>query len=551
MKRYFLFLLIVIVAFLFSGCVKNYFDFDNMNTNVNWNPNVAAPVAKAHLRIRDILQDYDYNELFEEDSTHFLYLVYRKRVVSTPASDIITLPVQTIGESFTKTDVDNGGFSPNHIIKSWVSYPFNNSGTQLLDSIYLKNLDMTIHVKSTFQHTGVLVVTFPSITQNGVPFSATFNINTHTGTYDQTNNFGNFDGYTMDLTGLNGTDTNKIFVTYDLVLDDNGNPTVLPSQSCDIDISFNNMQYYALFGYLGQDTVSINRDTVHLDIFDHAFQGTAYFEDPHINIYVNNSYGLPLKFHFDNFTTYSVEPGSTPESYPFPLGDVDINYPLISELGQSKNTTITLDTSNFPQLRDMINNAPKYVFFKVDGIMNPDGYTGTNFALDTSHFYVDMEVNLPLWGYADYLVLEDTAEVGSDFSKNFHKGDIVNWVKFRLNVDNGMPAKVGVQVYFDDSLHNVLDSMFTSPQQMEIIPSAQVDANYKVIAPTHKTTDIYYDRDRINKLENVKYVRFRGYVRTTDFEHRQLVKFYSYYAIDIKLGMQVDATLNSNENYDF
>ncbi len=548
MRKLIPFTSVAVVMLLLSGCIKNYFDFDNMQTDVTWNPNVATAVAKAHLKIRDILQDYDYHELFEEDSTGFLYLVYKKRVVSTPASDIITLPAQSIGESFTKTDVDNNGFNPNHIVKSWVSYPFNVTSGQLLDSIYLKALDMSIHVKSTFKHTGVLVVTFPSITQNGVPFSATFNINSQLGDYDVTSDFNNFDGYTMDLTGLNGTDTNKIFVTYDLMLDDNGVPTVASGESCDITVTFDNMHYYAIFGYLGQDTISINRDTVHLEIFDHAFQGTVYFEDPRINIYVNNSYGLPLRFHFGDFSTYSVTDQSS-ATYPFPLGDVDINYPALNEMGQSKQTTIVLDTSNFPQLRDLVNDAPKYVFFQVDGIMNPNGYTATNFALDTSHFYVDMEVELPLWGYADYLVLEDTVE--TDFADDFDKGKPLNWVKFRLNVDNGMPAKVGIQVYFDDSVHNVLDSMFTTTEQMEVIPSAQVDANYIVVGPTHKTTDIFYPRERIDKIKNTKYIRFRGYVRTTDFEHRQLVKFYSHYAIDVKLGVQADATFNSNEDYNF
>ena len=147
--------------------------------------------------------------------------------------------------------------------------------------------------------------------------------------------------------------------------------------------------------------------------------------------------------------------------------------------------------------------------------------------------------------------MEDTAEVGSDFSDKFYDTDILNWGKFRLNVDNGMPDMIAVQVYFDDSLHNVLDSLFENEDQMEIVPSAQVDANYKVIAPTHKHTDIYFDMDRLRKLKDTKYIIFRAYAKTTDFEHRQLVKYYSYYTIDLNLGLQVDATLNSNEHYDF
>jgi len=338
----------ILVLLLLSGCVKNYFDFEDMQTDVQWNPNMAAPVAKAHLKIRDILQDYDYNELFEEDSTHFLYLVYKKRVISTPASDIITLPVQSIGEVYTKQDIDNNGFNT-HIIKSWVSYPFSVPNNQLLDSIKLKHMDMTIHVKSTFNHTGILLITFPSLTLNGTPFSTTFNIDSQSGDYDVSVDYSQFDGYTMDLTGLSGTDTNKIFVTYDLLLNDNGNPSVLPGNECNIDINFQNMHYYSIYGYLGRDTAELNRDTIHLEIFDHAFQGSVYFQDPKIHIYVNNSYGLPIRLKFDDLSAYSVVNDNN-TTVPFPIDSIDINYPLLSEFGETKNTTITLDTNNFPQL---------------------------------------------------------------------------------------------------------------------------------------------------------------------------------------------------------
>lgn len=511
---------------------------------MQWEPNVAAPLAKANLKIRDVLQDYDYNELFEEDQTGFLYLVYRKKVYSAKAKDIINIQNQQFTESYTKSDVDAGGFNPNHLIKTNISYPFFVTNLQLLDSILIKYLDLNLSVQSSFHHTGTLVVTFPLLTKNGVPFSATFNISDASGSFSTSNMFSDFDGYSMNLTGLNGLDVNKVFINYDLTLYDSGSGVVNSGESCDITVNFNNLTYHALYGYLGQDTLAINPDTVHLEIYDHAFNGTAYFEDPHIFIYIDNSYGVPIDLSFADFSCFSTIDNSY-TSYPFPLSYVPILAPDISQIGNHMNTTVTLDTNNFPQLRDILNVSPKYLFFGVEGYLNPNGNTN-NFATDSSYFDVDVEVNLPLWGYASYLTLEDTVE--ADFSEYFHDYDEIQWVRFLYNVDNGMPTQVKFQVYFDDSLHNVLDSIFHTPEEMQIVESGVLDANYKVIASTHKTTDIKYERPELDKLQNTKFIRFRGYVQTTDFETAQLVKFYADYVLSMKVGIQVQASINTGNH---
>ena len=543
MRKYYPLLIFILLIVVTMGCVKDYFDTDKISTTMQWEPNVAAPLAKANLKIRDILQDYDNNELFEEDGTGFLYLVYRKKVYSAKARDIIHLPNQAFPMSYTKADVDAGGFNPNHLIKTDISYPFSVANAQLLDSIIIKYLDMTVNVQSSFHHTGTLIITFPGMTKNGIPFSTTVNINDASGNFSTSSTFSDFDGYILDLTGLTGTDTNKVFINYDLTLYDSGSGTVNAGETCDITVNFNNLDYHALFGYLGQDTLSIDIDTVHIEMYDHAFNGTAYFEDPHIYIYINNSYGLPLTMDFDDFSTFSTIDNSS-ATFPFPLSTVNVLAPAINNIGYPALTTVTLDTANFPQLRNILNESPKYLFFGVDGYLNPNGYA-KNFATDSSRFDVDVEVNLPLWGYASYLVLEDTTE--ADFSKNFHDFDDIQWIKFLFNVDNGMPADAYYQVYFDDSLHVILDSLFHTDDEMHLVLSGVLDANYKVIASTHKTTTILYERTRLDLLENTKYIRFRGYIKTKDFEQAQLVKFYADYVLGMKLGIQAQASINTSE----
>ena len=527
------------LAFLFlaTGCVKDYFDTDKLSTNVDWDPNFAVPISKGSLTVRDIVQDYDYNHLIEEDGTGFLTLVYRKRVFSAKAEDILMFPDQSFTESYVKDDIDHYGQPP--IEKNNVSYPFQVSGSQYLDSMYLKTLVMTIHVESSFKHTGTLEITFPGLTLDGTPFKTTFTIDDSTGNYSSTVLFNNFANYKLDLSGL-GTDSNKIFINYALVLDSSGTP-VSDGESCDISIDFKNIAYRIVYGYLGNDTITINPDTLHIDVFDHAFNGSVYFKNPYVEIAIDNSYGLPIDMDFDTLSIYSVIDDNNVYLYP---GIIRIKAPDLTEIGQTKRTVYRVDTNNYPTIREMVHHAPKYIFFGVKGYINPDGHTNANFALDTSKFNVSVNLNLPLWGYASYFTLQDTME--ANFSGAEQIINSTEWVNMRLIIDNGMPTDIFVQVYFDDSNGVCIDSLYHDKDAGQVVETGVLGAGYKVVSPTRKINDIRMTQAQMKKLLATKSVRFRAYARTTDLEHSQLVKFYSYYTIDFKLGIQVQGQ-NVNE----
>ena len=68
------------IAIVYQSCVRDNMNLDKVATEFQWNPNYVAPIAKGSLGIRDILQDYDTEELFEQDATGFLYMRYDKRV---------------------------------------------------------------------------------------------------------------------------------------------------------------------------------------------------------------------------------------------------------------------------------------------------------------------------------------------------------------------------------------------------------------------------------------------------------------------------------------
>jgi hypothetical protein len=343
----------------------------------------------------------------------------------------------------------------------------------------------------------------------------------------------------MDLT-KNGTTDNTLPYTATIQLSSSGG--TLTTGAVNINFDFTDIKFKSMFGYIGQHSISIPRDSVDLEIYTHAFAGQAYFEDPKIHLKVNNSYGVPIRLNFTDFGAYS-RINNTLYNFTLPsdCNPLDIAAPNITQVGQVIPTLRTLNKTNTPNLNNAMSNLPRYVFYGVQAQVNPVSTVNNNFVVDDSKFDVDVEVELPIWGTANYMALQDTGKF--DFKDVVENIGDVQWAMFRLNVTNGFPTEVGVQVYFTDSVFNVVDSLFNETK--EIIKSGAINSDGKVIQSTLKTTDVVFNRERFKKLSPVRYVLIRGHASTTNSGLTN-VKVYSNYTVEAQVAVQVqiDADLN-------
>lgn len=537
-------LFVAVLWSFFTSCTKDYFDFDKLSNHVDWNPNIAVPAVHSKLTIRDIIQDYDFQHLFVEDSTQFLYLIYNKKVFTLPAAQYVQLPNQSLSQNFSSIDFISQGFpttSPVVVTKT-IQYTFQTQMSgDVFDSITFKSGNFQLDFNSTFKHTGLLTVTFPTIRKNGLPYSKTVNINTSNG-FSYSNIFSDLTDYQFITPS-----SNQLVCEVTLTLTNAGNP-VLPTDQAQVNMSFTDLQYKLIFGYFGNRVIPVQEDTVNVEIFNHALNGQLFFVNPKIKLHLNNSFGVPLAALFTDFKIYSSSDHAYyPYSIPSQYNPVIINAPTIP--GNNEVTTVVLDTNNFPSIRDIIYNNPRYFYLKTNASMNPPTTSQYNFLTDTSRFSVDLEVELPLWGRSNKWILQDTLDF--DFAE-YNKDSVVDmnnidYVRFNINMLNAMPTEAGVQLYFTDSLYHIIDSLFT-PQNMEIIQSGVINANGKVIQPTRKITQITYTGNRISGLANVKKVFVRGLLKTTN-NGNTIVRLYSDNYLDVKLGVQVQARINTQTDF--
>ena len=547
MNKKLMFLLSVVITIWLSSCYKDKIDFSKLSTNINWNPNMAVPALHSSLTIRDLLRDYDSTELFVEDQTGFLYLMYHNQVFSIPASDLVTLPDQNFSDNFTGTDFISAGFPvPNTtqtITKNYTHILVLGFPTDVFDSLVFKSGTFTVNVTSTFLHTGLLTITFPTVKKNGSPYSQTVNINTNTGTFSYNQAFSDLAGYNADFTN---PAFNQLPVKLSLTLVSSG-AGVIPGDQVDVDMFFSNLKYSILYGDIGQRPIPIQEDTVNIEIFNNTLQGEVYFMAPVFRLYLRNTFGVPLSAAFSDFKIYSAVSHNY-VSYTYPAENpLTIGAPTIP--GQSVTTTIQLDTLNFPSIRTVVHENPRYLQLSTTALTNPPGTSQYNFITDTSYLAVDLEVELPLWGRASKWVLQDT--LNFNFSDYYEDSvpdlDNIEWVKFHINILNGMPTEARVQIYFTDTSYNIIDSIFT-PENNGIIQSGILGGTGKVVSPTPKITDVMVYSNKLSGLLGVKKALVRGYISTTKLGATN-IRFYADYAIDVKMGVQIQAKLNTNTDF--
>jgi len=537
----------IIVTIILTSCIKDNFDFDKLSNHINWQPNIAAPAIHSRLTIRDLIRDYDQQHLFVEDSTKFLYLVYSNRVFTLPAINYVSIPDQNFPQQqFTGDEFISQGFP---ITNQTVSITKNlnlSLTTQIIndaiDSIIFKSGTFNLNVSSNFQHNGLLTITFNSIRKNNLPYSKTVSLDA-SGNFNYSNSFNDLQDYKLNMTS-----PNQLTCEIVLTLTKTGNNPVLPNNFANVTFSFNGVDYKLIFGNFGNRVIPVQEDTVNVEIFNNTYGGSLYFINPKIKIHLYNSFGVPLGAAFTSFKIYS----SSDHTY-FPY-QIPAQYnPLIIEApvyGQNyKVTNVVLDTNNFPDIRNIIFNNPRYFYLQTNAMMNPPSTNQYNYLSDTSRFAVDLEVELPLWGRSTQWILQDTLPF--DFSKYYKDSTVdlnnIEYVKFVFNVLNSMPTEAKVQIYFTDTLYNIIDSVFT-PQNMLIMQSGILDNNGKVIQPTLKSTQIVYTGSRLANLMNVKKVLVRGYLNTAN-NGNTIVKFYSYNYLDVKMGVQVQAKINTQTDF--
>jgi len=535
-KTIFFCVLLIIGITIFQACVKEKIDLTKSGSN-SIGPQYAGALVYSRLNLGDIMKKTNKNGQLTTDSTGFITLVYKGNLFSLKAADVVTIPSQTpasVNYGLSAADViainaaPIGGAIP---VKDSSLINFQAGGSTQIDILNCKTASLAINLVYGIKHNASIKITIPSATLGGIPFTQTIPV-TYSGSPVNVSQNYSLNGYTINMTN-GGTTHNEIKIKYDITITKSGNPTNI-GDAVSFTETFSNVTYNSIIGYLGQQFLSPNTDTVAITIFQNNILGagaTFKLVNPLIKVFLTNSYGLPISAHFNTFEGYT--PGQAP--VPITGAPNPLIIPLPATIGQSAKDSFKLDNSN-SNINTLINNFPKNVIYNVISQSNPLGPVYTNFITDTSQFSVDMELDLPLYGTVTNFMFQDTVQYSFDLNT-----DYVESISVRAFFSNGFPIDVGMRVAFVDSVYNVVAELINPPFKL-VIPSASVGSNGLVTAPTQNTSDFTIPNSIIPQLNKVKHILIGAAVNTTNAGALN-VKIYDFYNLDVKLGVNVKTRL--------
>ncbi len=325
-----------------------------------------------------------------------------------------------------------------------------------------------------------------------------------------------------DLQPDNGT----VWIRYDAVTE-SGDTIDLPFIALvnkDIDFSY-------LEGYLGNFKHKGKRDSIPIEFFENWIQGDVYFEDPVIQIHIQNAFGVPTRSAIDIFDIITADGLRIPlESEFITESGIDFVYPAQDEVGLVKEMTFTFDAGN-SNIEEVLGSRPVALDYKVDAIMNPDNLTGERgFITDSSFYRIQVEVDLPLHGRASGFVISDSYDISLD------SYDDIAAAEFKLVADNSMPLGIHAQLYFVDAQGGILDSLFEA--RRNIVAAAPVDAAGLVVERRTATNLATFPAERFQKVRQAKRLLLSAGFSTSG-DGDQTVKALSEQAVDIRMGMKI------------
>jgi hypothetical protein len=554
-KTHFSSLFLLFFVVVITSCVPDEFT-TKYNTDILWEPAYNGPVAFGNFTMKDILNkmldDTALNVEIDEDSTNLYYVAYSDHIKSIRADEWIDIPDQNFPNVYfyrpavTIPAVVLGNTGDTIYRIKIEKFDFVTKHNERIDSIFLTGGNLNTNTFSTLHHTGWLIIHSDQIKIGNEFYRDSIVISDASGNFSDSK-VTPLDGSALRLDNQSDPDTTFLEIIFELYLIHSGND-INAGEEVNVDMTFTDLVYQSAYGSFGDyDTLLINNERFEFEMFEYKFEGNVYFDDPRINLVVDNSFGLPLGINLFGLTAYSQKTGIETDITISGVNPFIINAPDLSQIGKSVITEISVNKTN-SNIDDVTNTTLSYIDYSARLLTNPEGIVAQdNFVIDSSRASVDFEVVLPMDLRAEDFELEDTVDFDLSEIPDTNDDFEIKSFQIRMETTNGMPVDINMQVELVDKFYNVLDSLFTE-ETKNVLPSAQVDENEKVIAPSQDTITIDFPPDRLDLIRNTRYAMVRGTFETTDYG-QTMVKFYSYYEIGFKLGVKTEISAyrkNSN-----
>jgi len=474
MYRLLMFLLVVLH---FSSCKK----YEGLEVELP-DPEYAIPLGTFNLGINDVIEGINDSTTLLIDAEGLIHLKYKGIIQDFKGTDIAAFIDQWAGV-FPVFNLSRGNL------------PFSTPGNIDLDYALLSEGKIIFGYASSHPEPVNMTITLKNILDDlGNPYIYS---------RDHEEPFAEFFTDTIDLTGYRLQPTNdSVVLTYDLFLKNSGVFDKIDLWGVNI-IGFG-ASY--IEGYLGQETFSI--------------------EDPSINVIIKNGFGFPIRSE-GTAMNFFLEDGSIVPLNSAVINDINVDFPSFSEVGVTKTTVFPFNNTN-SNISDLILSRPEALEYQFKAIPNPDLDTSIRgFFVDSSAFQIQVDVDLPLHGWARNFLAEDTSKI--DLEPIDQK---ILSAELKMNIDNGLPLNVDLQAYFLDENNVAIDSLFNGDLQLLEGPGVGEPAVSKSIL-------IPLTASQIDNLFLAKQIAATAILNTSGGDEIS-IKVLENQLIDLSMGLKIN-----------
>jgi len=516
-------ILLVLFCFLtmpFQSCVdSDDYDFDKLSDNIDWQPDLVAPVGYGEYSLWYLLNQH---EAVPEDQTIFLgddgliHIKYMEEAIFTyEASEVLDFPDQTAYTFDLNLGVPAVGI-PSASLPITAGPFIETFGMSTVNAgIILKEINLSSTLEFTLTNplntTVDLEVSLISGSQGGVPVTETYTIEANA--VNQTE--------VLDLTDLFLTFNeplslaNEIDIRFNATITPNGS-TVTGSGPLGIQYQVGNVDLILAQGDFGDQMIDIGSGDIDLGVeFWEDIDGDFTFADPRIKLVLNNKVGVPFELTAE-MTGQNAEGISQDLNLKAPLTLED--YPKTeAQVDAGVIGTMSIDNTNSDIVALMALPPSGNMTYSGNVKINPNNYdplaagNDINIISGTSSISADLEMDIPMDLKADNLTFSDTInEVDID------DADKIMQAKLIIGSENGLPLDVKIEeVYFTDANYTVLSTLSNE----SVIDAAPVNETTGEVDPAgikKVINEIVLNQEQILSLNDTENIIIKAVASTYD-----------------------------------
>ena len=506
-KLQILLLALVSISMLTYSCS----DFSDINSveKADEELEMAVPLVNTEFNISDFTGEVGTNNVsIKLDAEDRVTLVYSGDVVRQGVFAIFT-PVP-----FYEIPLIDTSFSEN--------VPF--QPDQGVDRAIFGDSNIRLRFTSQFEEDVDVKIILPQLSKDGEIFTANVTV-----PYEGTSPV-DFISEPISIEGwLLESAENIITIIYDARLSDGSRVAFTEAV-----LAFDVVIFDYIEGYFGSEIFDIKGDFIPIGVLDNWVSGGLSFEDPKVKIFVENAFGFPVRSIFNTMQVETTTGEILDMESEIIDNNIDFAYPALDERGEIKITEFSFNRDN-SNIVDLFQEKVRRVSYDIDAGANPDmDESIVGFVDADSYFLVKVDVELPLEGSVNNLVLQDTVDLDlSDL-------DDVTSAEFKTVVANDFPADITVQGFFYDENDVLLDSLF---EERLLLPAAQVDMVTGRAIPGDEIVKFEeYSSERVDVLQNGSKILVNVKINTEQASSGPLW-IYNDYGITFKLGAKLRTKL--------